>query len=438
MNLTQMAMKYYTYLLLLTLCLVSCKEKSAETTTITPTTKPTTNKDIVIGSIDSLYSNILDEPRNIRVHLPKSMRRLSSEKTKYPVLYVLDAKINFDAVIGMINQLNVSGVMIIPEMIVVGIDNTNRTRDLLPTHVDIDVRTGDSIPFASGGNDKFLNFIEEELIPHIEKKYPAASHRTFIGHSFGGLSVINALITKPHLFSNYVAIDPSLWWDDMNYLKTADSTLTHNTYKNKSLFVSVANHFEKGMPLEQIKNDTTAATAHMRSMLQFVTAMDKNNNGLDFKWNYYTQYNHSTVPAVSTYDALISLFGWYELSAINEIFDGHRKTDATAMTQLLTSHYTKVTERLGYEFLPPEILTEDLAYGFMYQGELETAADLFDLNLKNYPNSSIAHDSRGDCYLAQNDSIKALETFNKALTVGTNQYSQKKIDMLNERLKKNK
>jgi len=65
----------------------------------------------------------------------------------------------------------------------------------------------------AGGN-KFLDFMEDELIPRIEKAYPASSYRTFVNHSFVGLSVINALINRQHLFNYYVAIDPSLWWDN--------------------------------------------------------------------------------------------------------------------------------------------------------------------------------------------------------------------------------
>ncbi|MGK0453914.1 MAG: putative alpha/beta superfamily hydrolase [Paraglaciecola sp.] len=96
-------------------------------------------------------------------------------------------------------------------MIIIAIPNTNRARDLTPTRVDIDFFTGDSIQYANGGGNKFLDFMEEELIPHIEKTHPASVYRTFVGHSFGGLSVINALINKPHLFNNCVAIDASLW-----------------------------------------------------------------------------------------------------------------------------------------------------------------------------------------------------------------------------------
>ena len=66
----------------------------------------------------------------------------------------------------------------------------------------------------------------------------------------------------------------------------------------------------------------------------------------------------------------------------------------------------------------------------------EKASALFDLNIQNYPKNSNVCDSRGDCFLAQEDSIKALEYFTKALEVGSNDFSQEKIDLLKENLKK--
>ena len=184
--------------------------------------KPTNQ--IVIGQIDSVYSDILDESREIWVHMPESATNGTSNTTKYPVLYLLDGPGHFYSVTGMIKQLSsTNGNTIVPEMIIVAIPNTDRSRDLTPTAVDFDFFSGDSIQYSSGGGNKFLDFMEDELIPHIEKTYPASPYRTFVGHSFGGLSVINALISRQHLFNNYVAIDPSLWWDDQAFLKVADS-----------------------------------------------------------------------------------------------------------------------------------------------------------------------------------------------------------------------
>src|SRR3712207_3662198 len=101
-----------------------------------------------------------------------------------------------------------------PEMIVVGISNTDRTRDLTPTRV---ARLPDN-PNAgfptSGGADKFLKFIETELIPMVESKYRTQPYRALAGHSLGGLFAVHTLVTKPELFNSYIAVSPSLQWDN--------------------------------------------------------------------------------------------------------------------------------------------------------------------------------------------------------------------------------
>ena len=78
---------------------------------------------------------------------------------------------------GMLKNLGDNGI--VPRMVVVGIPNTDRTRDLTPTHVD--VMFGDSA-FArtSGGGAKFMDFVEKELIPYVESKYPVTGYRTFV------------------------------------------------------------------------------------------------------------------------------------------------------------------------------------------------------------------------------------------------------------------
>jgi len=83
-------------------------------------------------------------------------------------------------------------------MIVVAIPNTDRSRDLTPTHSLLlpDGTTQDFLK-TTGGAEAFTTFLEKELIPYVESHYPTAPHRMLVGHSFGGLFTINALINHP-------------------------------------------------------------------------------------------------------------------------------------------------------------------------------------------------------------------------------------------------
>jgi len=417
-------MKKYLLIVIVSFSLINCQPNKNPVNLEKPTNQ------IVIGQIDSVYSNILNESREIWVHVPESAKNGAFNIAKYPVLYLLDGPGHFYSVTGMIKKLNY-GNTIVPEMIIVGIANTDRVRDLTPTHVGVNF-SGKNTQNSSGGGNKFLDFVEGELIPYIEKTYPASTYRTFVGHSFGGLSVLNALVTKPKLFNNYVAIDPSLWWDGQAYLSTVDSVLTTDKFNNRSLYVAIANTMKEGMNIDEGLRDTTRSTAHIRSEFKLVNAIEamNNNNGLLLGWKYYKDENHSSVPLIAEYDAIRFLFPWYGLEGLNKFYDHNSNTNAQELLSLVNSHYKNLSAHFGYEVLPPGQYINTHGYRLMGNNMLDKASALFDLNLQNYPKSSVAHNSMGDCYLAQKDSIKALEYFTKALEIEDNSFSQEKIEML--------
>jgi predicted alpha/beta superfamily hydrolase len=118
----------------------------------------------------------------------------------------------------------------------VGIANTDRTRDLTPTHADIKNPDGTTVTAfpTSGGADRFLDFIQTEPIPEIEKRYRTAPYRIFAGHSVGGLLAIHALITRPDLFNAYIAVSPSLQWDNGHTLRQAQQFFATNAELKKT------------------------------------------------------------------------------------------------------------------------------------------------------------------------------------------------------------
>ena len=216
------------------------------------------NNTISIGSIDSIESKILKEKRKIWIHVPDGGPVDVFTKERYPVVYLLDGDAHFSSVVGMIEQLGfVNGNMICPNMIVVAIPNTDRTRDLTPTHVIVDPPFMDSASAKnSGGGEKFISFIEKELIPHIDSLYPTQPYRTFIGHSFGGLAVMQTLVHHTSLFNAYIAIDPSMWWDNQRLLAEAKKALEEKNFSGTSLYLGIANTMEEGMDIKKVKKDS--------------------------------------------------------------------------------------------------------------------------------------------------------------------------------------
>ncbi|MGB5321987.1 alpha/beta hydrolase, partial [Lutimonas sp.] len=131
-----------------------------------------TNFKVQIGQIDSLYSHILQESREIYIQLPESFNPDSD--TKYPVVYILDGGVMLNA-LHTVHSYYSGGFM--PEMILIGISNAkNRTRDL--TTSALSERRGQAYNQENGGAEKFTQFIESELIPFIEDQYPVTNYRT--------------------------------------------------------------------------------------------------------------------------------------------------------------------------------------------------------------------------------------------------------------------
>lgn len=222
--------------------------------------KAQTDNRIIIGKIDSIQSTILNEKRKIWIYVPGGGSLDIYSKQRYPVVYLLDGDGHFSSVVGMMQQLStVNGNMICPEMIVIGITNTDRTRDLTPTHIDIDPPYMDSASAkTSGGGEKFISFIEKELMPYIESNYPTEPYKMLIGHSFGGLTVMQTFVHHTNLFNSFICIDPSMWWDKQNLLKESKKFLINNKFQGTSLFLGIANTMPEGMNINKVSNDTSA------------------------------------------------------------------------------------------------------------------------------------------------------------------------------------
>jgi predicted alpha/beta superfamily hydrolase len=150
--------------------------------------------DIKIGFKDSIQSKVLNEPRKFIVKLPRDYKY--SDKS-YPVLYRLDGDLDmFTETVGTINRL-VYMDELIPDMIVVMIENTNRNRDMMPTNTSFFT----SVPSA----DNFKNFIENELVSHINSTYRTTNEKLLCGQSLSAIFTIYYFLTSPNSFDSYIA-----------------------------------------------------------------------------------------------------------------------------------------------------------------------------------------------------------------------------------------
>ncbi len=375
---------------------------------------------VTIGIVDSIRSGTLNEYRKFLVHTPRSYSDTTYTPQRYPVLYLLDGDAHFHSVTGLIQILasGVNAVFLMPEMIVVAIPNTDRMRDMTPTHSGIgaDGKPGPAQYFkTSGGMPNFLQFIKSELIPHIERSYRTAPYRVFIGHSLGGITTINALYTIPETFNAYVAIDPSLWWDNRLLLKQAPAQLSKPALAGRTLFMAQAK-------ANSTNPDDTTNSVHSNAMLQLNRILESNNrSGLRHAYKYYPSDDHGSVAFIAEYDALRFIFDGYKVDLGKALED----------PAYITKHFDEVSERLGYRILPPEAIVDLLGRVALIRSDTTKAVAIYQLNTRLYPTSPNAYNSLGNTWMAKGDKQKALEAFEKSLALKpTNANARSMIEKL--------
>lgn len=370
---------------------------------------------LTIGTRDSIQSAILKEKRTFLVYTPPSYSDTSWTPQRYPVLYLLDGDAHFHSVSGLVQILGtgVNGTYAIPEMIVVAIPNTDRTRDMTPTRVDkgFDGKPAPGLK-TSGGMANFLGFIRDELIPRIDSTYRTSPYRIFVGHSLGGITVVSALYTIPETFHAYVAIDPSLWWDEMVLLKQARKHLANGNYRNRVLYLGQAN---------TLNPDDTTANPHFDAMLRFNSVVETyNTSGLRYGYRYYANDDHGSVPLITEYDALRFIFEGYRVPLLR-VLD---------QPKVLIEHFRAVSEKLGAPFQPSEGMVMQLA-GFALGRDTAKAIALYELGTELYPKSHRSFDRLGALWAAKGDKPKAIGYYQRSLALNPgNGFSAQKLKEL--------
>lgn len=245
-------------------------------------------EDIVIGSTFVIKSNILDEERTCLISLPDSYNDSSKIEKKYPIIILLDGYTHFKTASGIVHFMssNRNRNNLMPESIIIAIENVDRERDFTVTKIKT------KRPNTMGGGRNFLNFIEKELIPYIDKNYKTEPFRTLIGHSLGGLLTLNAYMDKKSVFNAYISIDPSIWWSEEMMKNKVDSMSSISF--NKKLFIATANQGEANYDRNKLRHDNL-----------YALITKKTEEPLNVKIQYFEKENHRSVPLIALYEGLM-------------------------------------------------------------------------------------------------------------------------------------
>lgn len=235
----------------------------------------------------TIESSQVGEARTINVWVPAGYD-LGTDSL--PVMYMADGGIeeDFPHIANTFDTLLKAGK--IQPMILVGIENTERRRDLTGT---TEVEKDKEIAPVVGGSAKFRAFISDELMPEINKRYRTNNHNGILGESLSGLFVMETFLLQPDLFDYYIAFDPSLWWNDHLLVKKSKGYLAQFPTDKKVLWFA--------------SSDASDIQLYSRELADIL----KYENIDQLRWTYSDEPNehHNTIFRATKEKALIWALG---------------------------------------------------------------------------------------------------------------------------------
>lgn len=333
-------------------------------------------QEYVIGKAIKIRSSVLNEERILLIHLPDGY---DQAQTYYPVLYLLDGDSHFHNVTGIVQFFFTRKIA--PPMIVVALPNVDRNRDFTPTKVQ-------RRP-TSGGGERFLRFIKEEVIPYVDSRYRTHPYRILVGHSLGGMFAINTLLTQPDLFHAYIVISPGLGYDNGYVLNIAPAILENQTSLKKFLYMTLGNE--------------ASYVPRLEAFCQILE--NKAPEDLEWKYTYMRKEDHFSVTHKSIYNGLEALYmDWRVTEAlIQKGIDG------------IQEHYKALSEKFGYEMPVPARVYNLVGYELIKAKKIKEAIEVFDLCAKTYPQYWYAYSNLGYCYMIEGNKELAVKNLEKAL-----------------------
>lgn len=339
-------------------------------------------QDVIIGKQYQVQSTILNEERQISIFVPQDYE--SNISTKYQVLYLLDGEWHFHYVSALVDKLVASGDL--PNMIVVGINNNNRSKDLTPAGINDN-------PNRFGGAKRFLDFITQELKPWIEKNYRTHPYNVLAGHSFGGLFTLYSMMEKPDAFQAYLALSPSLGRNNEQQVKRAQNYFKKSTIFPKGLYLAIAN--EGGYTLTSSKKFDNIIKTNT------ITAFP-------YKFEQLLEESHSSITASGFLHGLKFLYQGINpenSSKLDEIF-------------LMETHFQKLSKRFGYEIKVPEYYYQKFTKEQIGERELDYALFILEKYKMHYPKSVYILSYYADIYLLKGEFEKAKSYYLQLKTLG--------------------
>ncbi len=220
-----------------------------------------------IGDTFIIDSAVLGEQRRINVYIPRGQAGKA-----LPVMYMPDGGMDEDFlhVVGLLQVGAGNGTS--RPFLLVGIENTERRRDLTGPTASAKDR---AIAPRVGASQRFRQFLRTELMPQIAHRYQVTGERAIVGESLAGLFVVETLLLEPELFDTYIAIDPSLWWNQGALAKQVSAAPP--SFKGKALYIATS--ADAGLLIEGADADAAFARS----------------SGLRYRYRAWPGETHATI-----------------------------------------------------------------------------------------------------------------------------------------------
>lgn len=331
---------------------------------------------VEIGTELELHSEILDEDRTILVGLPYGY---ADSQLSYPLLIVLDGGTATSLAHAVSTMEMLDSKSLAPQMIVAGLDTGVGVRDYFPQ--PIESRPG------SGHAEGFLRFIDEELVPYLEREYRTAPCVVLFGGSNAGMFTVYAMLSEQGSFSGYVAASPSLgWFADYFSESIGDFVPSGDT----RLYLNWGS--------DDIESIVLSATPGLAEDL----ASAFSDSG---SYRYEAIQDGGHVPYVSLYRGL----QW--------VFQGWRMPDSAIVAEGLSGlqeHYAGLSNQYGFVVRVPAGKYMTLGQHLLRGGDFEGAREVFSAYLEAWPGSSRAAFFLGEAHRLLGDNQEAIDCYTRA------------------------
>ncbi|WP_278356398.1 MULTISPECIES: alpha/beta hydrolase [Idiomarina] len=335
-----------------------------------------------------MESKLLDEGITARVELPESYEH--SDSFQYPVLLVMDGSTQFEHIAGNVNFL--STFSIVPEMIVVGVSARNRLKRF--THTKMEAYAD-----RSGGAEQYTQFLQDELMPALQKKYRVSPYTVVTGHSLSGLYTSYLATHHSDSINAAISVSPSLWWDDfalINDIKVAEQEAEKPAVR---WFVSMANE----------PNEMAESYERLLNVLEA-----KPESAFNWESKQFPSETHDSTPLIGNVEGLKSVFRGFNAVPNIEI----------KSLEQLQAFYADYEKTVGYDF--PMSVHQYNVYGLKaaYEGQVDWGQAILEKGVEVFDQSEILWDSLATVYSMNDNGTSALKASNKAVQLAREHQSK--------------